>query len=1515
LIDTSQRNRLINFRESSGVLRLTAPAAQTIFDRLARREELEVGLDAGAPDASGKLLSDRDRGTVERTLLHLRLKARAAQREQGINILFLSIGVLEWQDAGGQALRSPLILIPVELRRSGPLQPYRVAALDDGAVLNPILEHKLRTEYQLELPPMPAEEAKASVDAVLDLVRSTVAGTGWTVAGGIYLGLFSFAKMPMYEELTVAREQAEAHPVIRALAGCPAGLPAVDAVTAEQLDGWEKPSQTYQVLDADSSQQEAIALAKQGASFVLQGPPGTGKSQTITNIIAESLAKGRTVLFVSEKMAALEVVKRRLDDRGLGEFCLELHSHLANRQEVAAELGRCLQPTSSPEAGEDDIEDLVALRDRLNGYVRALHEVREGAGVSFFRINSELAGLREACDLPLQLPNLHRMSTKDLEALGPLVREVERDLALLRSRDEHPWRDCLLDAWKVSARPEMERLLTACRDGPEEALRLAAGLCARYGLEEVRTLEGIGAAVEQLRFAASAPRPMATWVEDPSAVLAQLEEMQAAYRELDASMAQLRSRYDEGVLSLDLAAMEQRFRTEYGSFLRRLGGQYRKDMRALRAHRVSLQKLDREEAIRDLNEALKVSYQTDRVRRLEEGCAQVFGDHFFHRSTDWEPLARTLGWCKAYWDRYGAPGPAMVELISGDAHEAAGREIDRLEQAAVRVANDLAAAAVSFDLSGLLGRRTVQEVGLTEISAWAKEHLDTIDRFPEWVRLNRLRRECCQHGLHELLALAQGGQLPAEGLWDAVRKRYFSLWHDHLVATDRRLRDFRREEHAEVVERFRRLDRAQLDIAARRLTALLRERRDKLVNDPSPALGSAMWVLRHEVNRKKGLRPLRELFARAGEAILQLKPCLLMSPLSVSMYLDPARVRFDLVIFDEASQIRPEDAIGAIMRGRQVIIVGDTKQLPPTDFFREVNEDDEAEVPDLESILDECASCMPQRMLRWHYRSEDESLIAFSNRHFYGGRLFTFPSAGRAPGRGVSFVHVPEGCYDRGASRRNQPEAARVADLVVEHFRHRPELSLGVVAFSEAQQMAILEELEGRVREEPKLSALFREGVPEEFFVKNLESIQGDERDVIIFSLGYGKDAKGRMHQSLGPLNRAGGERRLNVAVTRARKALTVVSSILPQDLHPTSAGAELLKRFMEYARSGGSREALTGEEEGGEHPLEGAMVRALEARGLRAHPRWGCSGYRVDLAVEDAHGRMVVAVETDGPTYRSGPTARDRERLRQETLAKLGWTVHRTWSSDWVRDPDGEADRIARAVESASVLQVEEALPEPALVSETSATITEDSGSESGEVMVPVLAAVEAMPSSPRARTVPYRRVDWKEYPGLPARMRTDPARGMREAMEAVVEAEGPVHPLVVHERLRELYKVCGLRKGPVEAEETKAASDLVAGGSIVSDGTFLWPSGMEVPPVRSSAGGERRELWYVCIEELSEAILGLLDEGALDEKSLVSRTTALYGYKRPSPEARRRIAEAVDELVRSGRLDRTGDALSRRD
>jgi hypothetical protein len=689
-----------------------------------------------------------------------------------------------------------------------------------------------------------------------------------------------------------------------------------------------------------------------------------------------------------------------------------------------------------------------------------------------------------------------------------------------------------------------------------------------------------------------------------------------------------------------------------------------------------------------------------------------------------------------------------------------------------------------------------------------------------------------------------------------------------------------------------------------------------------------------------------------------------MSPLSVSTFLDPSKVSFDLVIFDEASQVRPEDAIGPIMRARQVIVVGDSKQLPPTDFFREVNDEDE-DVPDLESILDECSSSMPQRMLLWHYRSRQESLIAFSNRRFYSGRLVTFPSAAvDREGLGVSFVQVPDGRYDRARTRKNLREAEVVARLAIEHLTAHPNESLGVVAFSEAQQMAIIEELERCVTKRPVLAPLLSEEGEDGFFVKNLENVQGDERDVMIFSVGYGRDENGRMSQNFGPLNKAGGERRLNVAITRARKHVKLVASMLPEDIESSAPGAVALKEYLTYARAPDHEMA---KDEGAEPSVLEAEVKTwLEARGLAVEEQVGRSMAGGDLAIADRNrpGNYVLGILTDGRSYDRAGSARDRERLRIEVLTGLGWNIHRLWSQEWVRDRDREGERILTALNRAQAAATEkvgnereacqaemlmalpaddegasdldppaeavDGLPTPVLHEivttgpevagkTTGPTIAEQVGIDAMSAERAAGSAVQDAPADlsrsgdgssaervirhERELVLPYRATDLRGTHALLKIYKEDAAKGTVDAVWTVVDLEGPVHTALVKDRVRELAGAATGRR-PVNMDQAiKSAVDvLVDRGRVRVEGEYLWPADLNAALPRRCVG-TRRDIFRVCDEEVEAMVLAVVPPDRPAElKDVVREVTILLGYKRPTAAIRSRVERAVDDLGTKG-------------
>jgi len=511
---------------------------------------------------------------------------------------------------------------------------------------------------------------------------------------------------------------------------------------------------------------------------------------------------------------------------------------------------------------------------------------------------------------------------------------------------------------------------------------------------------------------------------------------------------------------------------------------------------------------------------------------------------------------------------------------------------------------------------------------------------------------------------------------------------DQARAQDSALTVFHRESHEQLIEEFRALDQERVKISSNRVRRAHAERVIAAMN----AYPEQEALVRREAAKKARHLPLRKLLAEAPDVLTSISPCWMASPLSVSQLLDADRRYFDVVIFDEASQVLPEDAVPALLRAQRAVVAGDKYQLPPTTFFAGgLDEEEEAESPSpvegLESLLDLMSSFLETWELLWHYRSRDEALIAFSNRHIYNDRLITFPN----PGGSASISHVLVSCISGqdGQEESASWEVQRVVELVLQHATERPNETLGVITMGIKHAQRIEAALDAALGERPELAAFFEEGRPERFFVKNLERVQGDERDAILLSVGYGKDRSGRLLYRFGPLLTNGGERRLNVAVTRARQRMTLVSSFDHHDMDPnrsSSRGVELLRLYIQYAASEGKILGETEQSGVPLNPFEKDIYDALTGKGISLLPQWGVSSYRIDMVAQHPQqpGRFVLAIECDGASYHSLPTARDRDRLRQQQLEALGWRFHRIWSTDWFMRREKEIQRAVDAYEAA---------------------------------------------------------------------------------------------------------------------------------------------------------------------------------------------------------------------------------------
>jgi hypothetical protein len=568
-------------------------------------------------------------------------------------------------------------------------------------------------------------------------------------------------------------------------------------------------------------------------------------------------------------------------------------------------------------------------------------------------------------------------------------------------------------------------------------------------------------------------------------------------------------------------------------------------------------------------------------------CKQSSGHLFAGIDTHWELILSALDWTGQVLDWFGgAPPKTFVAVASGEQLGTEGVTTCRtaLQSLQQRVAEEVTFLHSLFSVDIQIEGQSLSAASFASIRSWLQLRLDRLSDLDRWMDFQKLRTVCHKAGLSPFLDKLLRDKPAADQYKPGFYKRFWSLWLDEVYQSDPDLASFDSRRHEEHIARFRELDREQLRIAQSRLRDRLLRQRPTVGNGSRPT--GEISILLKEKHKKKRHKSLRQLFRDIPNLILALKPCLLMSPLSVATFLETNTIVFDTVIFDEASQICSEDAVGAIMRGKQIIVVGDSKQLPPNRFFvsdtaeESDNEDEEEAAPEVyDSILDQCAAILPSRKLRWHYRSRCEALIAFSNREFYDDELVTFPGPhipnADSADRCVEFIFVPDGVYVPGKSQEagtNRREARRVAEMVFEHFQSQPNRSIGVIAFSERQQLAIDEEFRRLRNLRPEFESFFSENGEEPFFIKNLENVQGDERDVIFFSVGYGPDQHGKLSMNFGPLNKEGGERRLNVAVTRAKYQVKLISSIQPHDMdlsRTNKKGPELLKSYMEFAQRG----------------------------------------------------------------------------------------------------------------------------------------------------------------------------------------------------------------------------------------------------------------------------------------------------------------------------------------------------------
>lgn len=1320
LLDLSLRNRLLNFRDTKQTLPFICSDISSLEDQLAGgkrfktlalkdedplghrdlllKEEpalfVEVARDAFTKGQIAVPLTGKEMNV---RLLELYRRAKSDMQEGGANTLFLAAGFLRWKKTEGdpRSYRAPLLLIPVKISRRSAQSDFVIEHHEDDVRFNATLLEFLKHDFDLTVPELegelPHDNSGYDLPLIFEIMRRKVRDiAGFEVVEDLALSTFSFAKFLMWKDLVDRTDNLRESRLVKHLVDNPAepflaqdapGLP-----QAVDVDRRIAPKDLFTPLPADSSQLAAVLAAQEGHDFVLIGPPGTGKSQTIANIISQCLAIGKTVLFVAEKSVALDVVYRRLASHGLGDAVLELHSNKADRKSVLNQLDRSWERAVKVNANDwiQVTDELALTRKELNAYVEALH--RKGTqGFSVYQGIGRIASSHPEFNLSFDNINAH-----DAESYAHLLRVSE---TLGRCREivqDHPSLDLVASGeWSFGWQAELLNRAATLRTLSLELSEISGALAQAVGFdadpdvtpdrrEKLTILSGITLEGEDVSWALS--KNLRALHQEAEELSSQL----AAYRTVTSGLC---AKYPMNrIKTIPLEKLDADWRLAQTKIWP-LSIFSKSSVRKLLQTYATEGSTDPTRDITGLIEAQELRSTID-ASPLRECPAFAGVDTDTVRLANWIESARTM--CEALDKLKTHIG--NQEAWSTTSVALAARKEDPLRELMNRFSRthgtwNCAASAFAETAKTDPGLSTLLDLDecLSNIAA-NKEHLSN------WTHWTAARSQAEAAGLGALVSALSNGAIKTSAKV-AIETAYAAWWLPLAIDAEPCLRGFSDWHHEDTISQFRALDTRATEMAADQI--LDRIQHGLPARDSVPRR-SGLGTLRHQLSLQRPSMPIRALISEMAENFTQLAPCVLMSPLSVAQYLPTGQAAFDVVIFDEASQITTWDAIGAIARGRQAIIVGDPKQLPPTNFFGRAD-DNEQELPeserDLLSILDEVAAAgIPTQQLDWHYRSRDEALIAFSNWHYYQGRLVTFPSP-TTSSEAVQ-LHQIDGVYGRGQGRTNEAEAQAIVGMIVRRLKewlNLPEeerLTLGVITFNMEQQGMILDLLDDARRSDPSLEWFFEDSREEPVIVKNLENIQGDERDIMLFSITFGPDHAGKLSMAFGALNSDGGEKRLNVAITRARRELHVFASIQADDIdlsRTKALGVKHLKNFLDFAARGSV--ALPAQNQGSlgpvENVFEAAVKAAIEAKGWELRPQIGVSGFRIDLGVvhPDHAGAYLAGLECDGATYHSCATARDRDKIRQAVLEGLGWKILRIWSTDWFKNPKAVVERLHKAL------------------------------------------------------------------------------------------------------------------------------------------------------------------------------------------------------------------------------------------
>lgn len=1326
LLDFGLRNQLINFKlpKARGLVLNESPLE--IFKVLINQDKT-VGI-SGLDENDEPTLEDGFRTKYKEEDLIKRIKktirdARSHIEERGINILFLSLGQLEWFEEKDQEkkYKAPLILLPVELKFNDKTKHFTVTNIDNEFQENTSLKEKLRLEYGIQFPEIKLEDNEFNLIEYFENIKIAVEKQkDWKVdTNSSFISFFNFNKFIMYQDLDESvwlnEQNKEWSDLLKKLLdeSFKFNEPKTQISDEENLEDHVDASEPTSVLDSDSSQSKAILDVRSGLNLVIQGPPGTGKSQTITNIIADAIRHNKKVLFVAEKNAALDVVARRLKDVNLYEACLELHSLKANKQYLYQELEKVLKLSKPDQIGsKDQINELKVLASKLSDYTKANNSVINDTQFTPYMLSAYLTESNDKLaeiDIPndaekitenINLEEIIKLKLNDFKKYRKYVKEFQDKLIDVGVIKEHPFFGTSI---KTALPSEINQLgkaidkaiidMSAYRDASED-FRSQLNIKEKLNNSEIDLIVSIlkkAPQLDQISLDFEEWANKKSEVEEAIKVIAKLQDTEQSYKDELTEEAWKRN------LQAERAILNTSGRSMFAIVSSEVRGA-KKEVQKLFLNKPPSENTKLIEIIDLISDYQKVA---ENLKKFDKTMKSLAGKSWEKNKTDLVQLNEKVDFIFEVLNQSKDEKIlGIIAFLLGQSIKA--KTIEELNNKINECFNDFKLSIA--DVKNILGvndQYFISNGSLSYDLVLNKLNLikSNLNKVNNWINLTNNVENLKLVNLDWLYEVAQN--------WPNS-SNYLEAYYSRKVA-ETKIKEIHKERPVlakfdpnsqdNLVSRFSKLDS---EIQHYRQSEIANIHYSNVKRAVGAAIGE-MPIIKTQIQKKRRMA-IRKLFQNAGHAVQELKPVIMMSPLSVAAYIPARTLSFDLVIFDEASQVKPVDALGAVLRGNQLVVVGDSKQMPPTNFFEsqiigdeEDDDDDELSsnttpaTSDIESVLSLMVSQnAPERMLKWHYRSQYESLIAVSNYEFYDSRLVLFPNVNEdIKEKGLVFHHIKDGVYDRGGSRTNMVEAKAVAKAVLEHALNKPDLSLGIVAFSIPQKEAIEDEIEILSKKHDALSNFVEMHGNEKMFIKNLETIQGDERDVIFISVGYGPTKERFLQMGFGPLNKDGGERRMNVLISRARQACEVFSSITADeiDLERTkSRGVIVLKSFLKFAKERVLDRVEVPVNADYDSEFEEQVAKVIRQHGYDVDPQVGSAGFKIDLAVRNPKlpGAHLLAIECDGATYHSSKSARERDRLRQDVLESRGWRFHRIWSTSWLRDPSNEIKKLLVAIKKA---------------------------------------------------------------------------------------------------------------------------------------------------------------------------------------------------------------------------------------